>query len=103
MSPGPDYIHLSQDFTELVRVRILSTLSPDPGPDFIKVVRIASRGPNFIHRIWVRMLFLFESGSGFYQVCPGPCPDPDFTNTPDLLRFYVEAEFFDERKRNTRR
>ena len=39
--------------------------------------------PDFIHRVEVRILFIFESGSGsgFYQACPGPRPGPDSTNT----------------------
>ena len=44
-----------------------------------------SPGPDFIHRVrvGVRILFIFESGSGsgFYQACPGPRPDPDSANT----------------------
>ena len=100
LSPGPDFIHFSPvpDFTKLVRIRILSTLSPDP--DFIYsgcesrpgFYPFFSPDPNFIHRVQVRILFIFESGSGsrsgFYQACPGPCPGSYFTNTPDFSRFF---------------
>ena len=48
-----------------VRVSILSFFSPDPVLDFI-------------HRIRIRNIFMFESGSGFYQTSPSP--DPDFTS-----------------------
>ena len=47
-------------------------MSPGPGPDFIHRVRVG-----------VRILFIFESGSGsgFYQTCPTPLPGLDSTNT----------------------
>ena len=52
--PGPDFIHFSPgpslDFTNVVRVQILSMASPGQSPDFI-LVRI-------------RILSSFESGSG---------------------------------------
>ena len=51
VSPGPDFIHFESgtDFIMLVRVRILSFLSPGPGPDFINEVRVAGPVPDFIH------------------------------------------------------
>ena len=47
-------------------------MSPGPGPDLIHRVRVG-----------VRILFIFESGSGsgFYQACPGPRPGLVSTNT----------------------
>ena len=41
LGPGQDFIYLSPgpDFIKLVRVRILSILSPGPGPDLIKAVQ----------------------------------------------------------------
>ena len=92
-NPGPDFIHFSPgpspspDFTNIVRVQILSMASPGQSPDFI-LVRI-------------RILYSFESGSeilssnsragsvcvaGFdpfrvqiriYQECPDPGPRPN--------------------------
>ena len=84
LSPSPDCIHLSPrpDFTQQVRIRILSILSSGQGPDFITVVRKANPGTDFLIFSPVRIRILFsESGSGFYLFFP----IPDFTNTPASL------------------
>ena len=80
-NPGPDFIHFSPgpspspDFTNVVRVQILSMASPGQSPDFI-LVRI-------------RILSSFEPGPEFYQAIPGPGP----CAWPDLIHFESRSGF----------
>ena len=82
-----DIKHISLDFFEL---------SPGPGPDFpgfesgSGFYPVLIPGPVCIHRVQVRDLFIFESGSdsSFHSACTDPCPCsvPAFTNA---LRLFI--------------
>ena len=77
VSPGPNFIHFESgtDFIMLVRVRILSILSPDPGPDLFKEVHVAGPVPvpDFFRVLSPGPILSIKSGSGYYLfLSPGP-------------------------------
>ena len=84
-SPNPDFIYFESGSGFYQGIP-----GCESGPGFYPFF---SPGPNFIYQVRVRILFIFESGSGsrsgFYQACPGPCPGSFFTNTPDFSRFFT--------------